>query len=136
MGVKKKSRTKGIKAPVKRRPTKSGGKRPTIQGKETKTRSDELKEQIWQVVSMIPKGSVASYGQIAKLIGYPSHARFVGTTLKNLPKGSKLPWYRVVNSSLRISQRGGGEARQRKLLEAEDVTFIGDRIARTHKWET
>ena len=136
MGVKKKISTKGIRTSNKRRTSKSGGKTASIQAETAKSRSDELKEQIWQVVSMIPAGSVASYGQIAALIGYPSHARFVGTTLKNLPKGSKLPWYRVVNASLRISQRGGGEARQRKLLEAEGITFIGDRITSAHRWET
>lgn len=84
---------------------------------------------------MIPHGSVATYGQIATLIGYPRHARFVGATLRNLPKDSRLPWYRVVSSALRISQRGDGEARQRRLLEAEDITFIGDRIAKQHKWK-
>ena len=84
---------------------------------------------------MIPKGKVASYGQIAKLIGFPAHSRYVGTTLRNLPKGSKLPWFRVVNSTLRISQRGGGEARQRKLLEADGVTFVGNRVAKAHRWD-
>lgn len=97
--------------------------------------STERRERVWQVVNMIPKGHVATYGQIAGLIGLPSHARFVGTTLKRLPKGSKLPWFRVVNASLRISLRGGGEARQRRLLEAEGITFIGDRIAKAHRWE-
>ena len=98
--------------------------------------SQDLKERIWQVVAMIPKGHVATYGQIARLIGAPRHSRYVGTTLRQLPKGSKLPWYRVVNSSLRISTRGGGEVRQRKLLEAEGIEFVGERIARQHHWDT
>ena len=98
-------------------------------------RSEALRTGIWQTVSMIPKGQVATYGQIARLIGYPSHARYVGKTLSQLPKGSKLPWHRVVNSSLKISQRGGGGARQRALLELEHITFIGDRIAQAHHWE-
>ena len=84
---------------------------------------------------MIPRGKVATYGQIAKLIGLPSHARFVGRTLSHLPRKTKLPWHRVVNASLRISQRGGGEARQKRLLLAEDVTFIGERIASAHRWD-
>lgn len=84
---------------------------------------------------MIPRGKVASYGQIARLIGLPSHARFVGRTLRNLPRQTRLPWHRVVNASLRISQRGGGEARQKRLLLAEDVTFIGERIASVHRWD-
>lgn len=130
MGVKKNIRTRSMRGSKSVRSAESGACQPTNQG-----RSDALKQQIWQVVAMIPEGSVASYGQIAALIGYPGHARFVGTTLKNLPRGSKLPWHRVVNASLRISQRGGGEARQRRLLEAEGITFIGGRIARAHKWE-
>ena len=84
---------------------------------------------------MIPQGKVATYGQIAGLIGFPSHARYVGATLRNLPQNTKLPWFRVVNASLRISLRGGGEQHQRQLLEAEDVTFIGERIAKAHRWE-
>ena len=97
--------------------------------------SPDRKTQVWQVVAMIPPGKVATYGQIAGLIGLPSHARFVGATLRNLPKDTKLPWFRVVNSSLRISLRGGGEQHQRRLLEAEDVIFIGERVAKAHRWE-
>lgn len=84
---------------------------------------------------MIPVGQVATYGQIAKLIGLPSHARFVGSTLRALPENTKLPWHRVVNASLRISQRGGGEAKQRKRLQAEGIEFIGERIAKNHRWQ-
>ena len=94
-----------------------------------------MQQLIWQVVAMIPRGKVASYGQIARLIGFPRHSRYVGTTLRRLPPNTRLPWFRVVNANLRISQRGGGEQRQRALLEAEDVTFIGDRILAAHRWE-
>ncbi len=130
MGVRKKTRTQGIVQPAQLSSPKSGGTARTNQ-----PRSELLRQEIWQVVSMIPCGSVATYGQIAELIGYPRHARFVGTTLRNLPKGSRLPWYRVVSSTLRIPRRGGGETRQRGLLEAEDITFIGERIAMQHKWK-
>lgn len=61
--------------------------------------TSRLREEIWQWVHAIPPGKVATYGQIARLAGYPSHARFVGTTLKNLPKGTTLPWHRVLRSS-------------------------------------
>jgi len=83
---------------------------------------------------MIPPGKVASYGQIADLIGLPSHARFVGRVLRNLPQDSALPWHRVVNASLRISQRGGAEHRQKDRLQAEGVEFISERIASGHRW--
>ena len=84
---------------------------------------------------MIPKGKVASYGQIARLAGMPNQARLVGHTLRNLPAGSKLPWHRVVNAQLKISLTGSSLARQRKRLEGEQVAFIGERVAPGHRWE-
>ena len=133
MGVKKKTINQIIKRPMLKVRSKLGGTASGIQGKDAD--APDLKQLIWQVVALIPKGKVASYGQIASLVGYPRHARYVGSTLKNLPKNTKLPWFRVVNGSLRISQIGGGAARQRKYLEAEDIIFIGDKIAKAHRWE-
>ena len=131
MGVRKKTNSQTMgKRSKKVSSIQSGGTRDEVQ-----VSGPEAVERVWQVVAMIPPGCVASYGQIAALIGLPSHARFVGRTLGNLPKGSKLPWHRVVNAGLRISQRGGGEARQKALLEKEGVTFIGARVAKGHRWE-
>jgi methylated-DNA-protein-cysteine methyltransferase-like protein len=96
------------------------------------------KERIWQVVAMIPQGFVATYGQVAGLAGMPTHARYVGRTLRELPNNTRLPWHRVVNASLRISTRiaaGAGQNLQRQRLEAEEVEFIGERIAPAHRWE-
>ena len=94
-------------------------------------------DRICSVVAMIPKGQVATYGQIAALAGMPRHARLVGRTLRELPKGSRLPWFRVVNASLRISTRvGGSENVQRRRLEAEGVEFVGERVAAAHRWDT
>jgi methylated-DNA-protein-cysteine methyltransferase-like protein len=84
---------------------------------------------------MIPAGKVASYGQIARLAGMPNQARLVGHTLRNLPAGSKLPWHRVVNASLRISLSGSSLVRQRERLEQERVEFIGERVAPGYRWE-
>lgn len=84
---------------------------------------------------MIPRGRVASYGQIAALAGMPRHARLVGRTLRELPKGSKLPWHRVVNATLRISMRPGGTSEQRRRLEAEGIEFVGEKVANGHRWE-
>lgn len=133
MGVKKNTKNQIIKRPKLRLQGKSGGTDTTNQG--AGSQNVELKELIWQIVAMIPPGKVASYGQVAKLAGYPRHARYVGSTLGNLPKNTHLPWFRVVNGSLRISQRGGGEMRQKKLLLADGVTFVGEKIARAHRWE-
>ncbi len=95
-------------------------------------------ERIWQVVAAIPRGRVATYGQVATLAGMPRHARLVGRTLSNLPAGSRLPWHRVVNAGLRISERGDDRAmaEQRRRLEREGVDFVGARIARAHRWES
>ncbi|MFT7414267.1 MAG: methylated-DNA-protein-cysteine methyltransferase-like protein [Methylophagaceae bacterium] len=84
-----------------------------------------INEIIWQLVASIPKGSVATYGQIAKLAGYPGHARYVGATLKKLPAGSGLPWHRVVNAKGELSFPQGSTQyqKQKALLEAEGVTF-------------
>lgn len=97
-----------------------------------------LNEIIWQTVSLIPQGKVATYGQIAKLAGYPSHARYVGSTLKKLPKDSRLPWFRVINSQGKISFLLGSDAyeRQYKLLIKEGIEFKNNRIPlKKYAWD-
>lgn len=83
------------------------------------------RERIWQVVHAIPRGSVATYGQVARLAQLPGYARFVGTVMKNLPRGSKLPWYRVVNAKGQLSfpVDSAQYRRQKSLLEDEGVIF-------------
>ncbi|MFK7865143.1 MAG: MGMT family protein [Pseudohongiellaceae bacterium] len=83
-------------------------------------------EKIWQVVHQIPKGKVASYGQVARLAGLPGYARFVGTTMKKLPEGSKLPWHRVANAAGKLSfpQDSKMYQTQKSRLESEGVVFI------------
>lgn len=90
-----------------------------------------IHEKVWQVVAHIPKGRVVSYGQIARVAGYPNHARLVGNTLKNLPKDTKLPWHRVVNAQGKISFPQGSTAyqKQRSRLEAEGIEFQAGRIS-------
>jgi methylated-DNA-protein-cysteine methyltransferase-like protein len=100
---------------------------------------DKLKinEIIWQVVSSIPKGRVVTYGQVAKLAGCPNHARYVGATLKNLPKDSKLPWHRVINAKGNISFPLNSEAYQKQqlLLEAEGIIFNSTKISlKRYSW--
>ena len=96
-----------------------------------------INEIIWQIVAAIPKGEVATYGQVARLAGYPRHARFVGTTLKKLPKGTRLPWHRVINAKGEISFPKGSPSykRQLALLESEGVTFNDGRVSlKTYGW--
>jgi len=87
------------------------------------------RERIFQVIAQIPKGKVASYGQVAELAGLPRAARLVGATLKKIPKDSKLPWHRVINAGGKISlpMEGRGKKQQSR-LEAEGVVFINGKI--------
>jgi len=77
------------------------------------------------VVRRIPRGRVATYGQIAELAGLPGHARQVGYALAALPPGTAVPWQRVINAAGMVSRRKmpGEELSQRQLLEKEGVKF-------------
>lgn len=82
-------------------------------------------EQVYQVVRCIPPGKVATYGQIARLLGMPHAARTVGWALHSIPEGSDVPWQRVINAQgiISLDAHGPGGAIQRSLLEAEGVIF-------------
>jgi methylated-DNA-protein-cysteine methyltransferase-like protein len=82
-----------------------------------------LHQRIYDVVAQIPEGRVATYGQVARIAGIPRHARLVGYALHALPRGTLVPWQRVVNTKGEISARGGNEIVQRILLEREGVRF-------------
>ncbi|TDJ66263.1 MAG: cysteine methyltransferase [Planctomycetota bacterium] len=75
-------------------------------------------DRIYAMVDSIPRGSVATYGQVAREAGLPGRARQAGSALRNLPVGSALPWHRVIDARGAIRTPGG---RQRKLLEREGV---------------
>ena len=87
--------------------------------------SDGLHARIHAVVRRIPRGRVASYGQVARLAGLASHARLVGYAMAALPDGTSVPWQRVVNAQGRVSPRAtpGYDSLQRALLEREGVRF-------------
>jgi len=80
-------------------------------------------QRIYNVVRRIPRGRVATYGQIASLAGIAGHARQVGYALHALPGGTLVPWHRVVNAAGAISARAapGGDLVQQILLEREGV---------------
>jgi methylated-DNA-protein-cysteine methyltransferase related protein len=81
--------------------------------------------RIYAVVRRIPRGRVATYGQVAELAGLSGHARQVGYALHALPPGTTVPWHRVVNAAGACSRRAvpGAELSQRLLLEREGVRF-------------
>lgn len=81
--------------------------------------------RIYDVVRRIPRGRVATYGQVALLAALPGYARQVGYALHALPEGSRVPWHRVVNAEGRVSPRAdpGWADVQQQMLEGEGVDF-------------
>jgi methylated-DNA-protein-cysteine methyltransferase related protein len=97
---------------------------------------------VYKVVKKIPRGRVATYGQIAALAGMPRAARQVGYALRATPDNIKIPWHRVVNAQGRVSVRlkdwqSGGDDLQKILLEAEGVEFDGSGKLdlKRYRWE-
>jgi len=95
----------------------------------------EFNERVWALARKIPRGKVATYGQLALMLKPPAGIevstyrafgpRWVGGAMAGCP--DEVPWQRVINSQGKISQRPGA-GKQRKLLEAEGIVFTGDRI--------
>jgi methylated-DNA-protein-cysteine methyltransferase-like protein len=86
--------------------------------------SSDTYRRIYAVVRRVPRGRVATYGQIAALARLPRHARLVGYALNVLPAGSDVPWHRIVNAKGRVSPRAnalGHEDLQAQLLRREGV---------------
>ena len=85
-------------------------------------------EKIYEVVKSIPKGKVATYGQVALLAGNPRWARVVGYALHVNPEPGIIPCHRVVNREGRVAPgfAFGGEGVQRQLLESEGIVFESD----------
>jgi len=85
-------------------------------------------KRIYAVVKRIPRGRVATYGQVATLAGLDGHARQAGYALHSLPDGSDVPWHRVINAKGEISPRNSSDSHelQRMLLEEEGIVFSVD----------
>ena len=88
--------------------------------------AERVRARIWSAIRRIPRGRVATYGQIATLAGIPRQPRRVGQALRTLPRGSSLPWHRVVSAGGvlglgRYDAMAGWEQRVR--LEQEGVRF-------------
>jgi methylated-DNA-protein-cysteine methyltransferase-like protein len=80
---------------------------------------------IRETIRKIPKGTVSTYGEIAKAAGFPGAARQVVWALRN---GRGLPWHRVVGAGGKISLTGENGLEQRFRLESEGVAFRGSRV--------
>lgn len=94
--------------------------------------------RVYALVARIPRGCVATYGQIARMLGAPRAARTVGWAMHDNPHGSRVPCHRVVQQGGSCSPnfRIGDPRAQRRLLEREGVQFLLDgRIdMRAHQW--
>jgi methylated-DNA-protein-cysteine methyltransferase-like protein len=90
----------------------------------TRKKSDSY-ERIYAVVAKIPRGKIATYGQVADLAGLSGHARQVGYALHATPDESAIPWQRVVNAKGEISPRADPLTTgvQKSLLDAEGISF-------------
>jgi methylated-DNA-protein-cysteine methyltransferase-like protein len=82
-------------------------------------------ERVYAVVRRIPRGRVATYGQVAALAGLPGRARQVGYALHALPADGHAPWHRVVNvrGAISLPPHGGADVTQRLRLEREGMRF-------------
>lgn len=94
---------------------------------------------IYAVIARIPRGKVATYGQVAEMAGLPRQARLVGYALNVLPAGSDLPWFRVINAKGQVSARSvelGHEQMQAQILAREGIEFEGETIPLArYRWQ-
>jgi len=103
-----------------------------------RARHDQAKQDnpallaIWDVVARIPRGRVATYGEVARAAGLPGRARQAGYALKHMPHGMHLPWHRVVGAGGRIVFPAGSREykEQVRRLKAEGVAVRDGRVAR------
>jgi methylated-DNA-protein-cysteine methyltransferase related protein len=90
---------------------------------------------IYKFVRQIPRGSIITYGGVAKKIRLSGGARVVGYAMAATPNGSGVPWHRVVGAGGHLRLNEPLVSLQRKLLESEGVTFVGRRAdIETHLW--
>ena len=98
------------------------------------TKNQEKSEAlaVYHVISQIPRGRVASYGDVAKMAGLPGYARYVGYLLKSVPIDTSLPLHRVVRSDGTIPQET--IAKQKPKLMAEKVVLKGQKVSLALFW--
>ena len=85
--------------------------------------ADGFREGVLAAVAKVPRGRVATYRQIAWMVGFPRRPRQVGMVLKGLPEGTDLPWHRIVNAKGYVPSRGRwwGAMEQIERLRAEGI---------------
>ena len=107
-------------------------------GRKQRARSAALPEdnpafqEIWAVVGAIPRGTVSTYGAVARAAGLPGRARMAGRALRESPKEMKLPWHRVVGAGGKIvfPRTSLNHREQTRRLRAEGVMVKAGRVSR------
>ncbi|AUD78123.1 DNA-binding protein [Kangiella profundi] len=99
-------------------------------------RMQHFRKQVYYWVKQIPYGKVSSYGRIAKLAGFPRHARHVSKALGLAHSDLKLPWHRVIGSDGQIAFNADNPyyAEQRQRLKKEGVRFIKGKVDAGFFW--
>jgi methylated-DNA-protein-cysteine methyltransferase-like protein len=113
---------------MKTRTTARGSSGPARRKKRSVVKPDSTRQRIFAVVRRVPRGKVATYGQIAELAGLGGQARQVGYAMAAVPSSSAVPWHRIINAQGRVSMRSAGSGStiiQQQLLAREGVEFDG-----------
>ena len=92
--------------------------------------TDSPTRRIYEAVKKIPRGKVATYGQVAEMAGNKKRARAVGNALHKNPDPEKIPCYRVVNAKGELAGEFafGGEGAQARLLQADGIAVVDGRV--------
>ncbi|NIL95147.1 MAG: cysteine methyltransferase [Woeseiaceae bacterium] len=94
--------------------------------------------RIWDTIRDIPRGAVASYGQIAEIAGIPRGARQVGYALRQLPDGHDVPWHRVLQASGTIAFKRDSHAyrEQSERLMLDGVPVVAGKVDMArYRWQ-
>ncbi|MFT7669193.1 MAG: methylated-DNA-protein-cysteine methyltransferase-like protein [Planctomycetota bacterium] len=110
-----------------------------VQPVNSPNEANQSHQRILATVDSIPVGRVASYGQVADEAGLPGRARLVGKLMRELPKGSEIPWHRVINaagqSSLDPTSPSGAEQLRLLRTEGVDISTTGRVDLRRFRWD-
>jgi methylated-DNA-protein-cysteine methyltransferase related protein len=101
--------------------------RPSLRKRAHATSAETRDQSFAETIRSIPRGKVASYGQVAAAAGYPRYHRAVARFLKAAIPG-ELPWQRVLGAGGEIKLAGRVAAEQLLRLRMEGVTFAGKRV--------
>ncbi len=91
---------------------------------------NDFREKVYEITREIPKGKVATYGQIAKIVGKPKAARAIGAFMRINPDAPHTPCHRVVSSNGALTGYSGvgGVKQKREMLIKEGVNFNGEKV--------